>query len=167
MITTSTTTIENKAVLKNNIVVGIIDSLVLKTAEIEFDLNPTPPEGGTLETPFSIENFKTQVVENTPEDSVKITKLITDNGKTYYVESLNENLVYVDYTLTANAPTINSTYDVEKNAFILPQPNENYVLNETTFEWHPDPEKEFDLHDDGKLYRYDPENNSWIPTWQD
>lgn len=64
-----------------------------------------------------------------------------------------------------NSPGVGYTYDSAKNGFIAPSPDETYVLNEVTLEWEPDPEKLYDLHGDGKLYRYDSENLCWWPTW--
>jgi hypothetical protein len=60
---------------------------------------------------------------------------------------------------------IGYVYHEEYNAFIPPCPMEGYLLDESTFTWGPDPEKTYDLHGDGKHYRYDSENNCWWPTW--
>lgn len=70
-----------------------------------------------------------------------------------------------DTSITNNQPSIGHTYDSSLNAFIPPQPDPTYILNTQTFEWEPDENLEYDLHDDGKLYRYNKELNGWTPTW--
>lgn len=64
-----------------------------------------------------------------------------------------------------NTPFNGSVYDSNQNKFYAANPPvEGYILNESTLEWHPDPEKTYDLHGDGKEYRYDPENTCWWPV---
>jgi hypothetical protein len=70
-----------------------------------------------------------------------------------------------DTSITNNQPIIGFTYDENLNAFIPPQPDPTYILNTQTFEWEPDENLEYDLHGDGKLYRYNKELNGWTPTW--
>lgn len=70
-----------------------------------------------------------------------------------------------DTSITNNQPIIGYTYDENLNAFIPPQPDPRYILNTQTFEWEPDENLEYDLHGDGKLYRYNKELNGWTPTW--
>lgn len=57
------------------------------------------------------------------------------------------------------------TYNETLNAFIPPCPMDGYLLDESTLTWAPDPEKTYDLHGDGKYYRYNFENKCWYPTW--
>lgn len=64
-----------------------------------------------------------------------------------------------------NEPAIGYTLDTTLNAFIPPKPDSTYILNTKTYQWEPDPSLTYDLHNDGKLYRYDPENICWIPTF--
>ena len=64
-----------------------------------------------------------------------------------------------------NEPAIGYTLDTTLNAFIPPKPDPTYILNTITYQWEPDPSLTYDLHNDGKLYRYDPENICWIPTF--
>ena len=71
----------------------------------------------------------------------------------------------VDTSITNNPAAIGFTYDENLNAFIPPQPDPTYILNTQTFEWEPDENLEYDLHGDGKLYRYNKELTGWIPTW--
>jgi len=68
-------------------------------------------------------------------------------------------------SITNNQAAIGFTYDENLNAFIPPQPDPTYILNTQTFEWEPDENLKYDLHGDGKLYRYNKELNGWIPTW--
>lgn len=65
----------------------------------------------------------------------------------------------------SNSPEIGYTYDSDRNAFIPPCPMEGYILDELTITWKPDPTRTYDLHNDGNLYRWDAESNTWTPTW--
>ena len=56
-------------------------------------------------------------------------------------------------------------YDSDGNRFIPPCPVDGYIYDNATEEWKPDPSATYDLHGDGKLYRYNEEDSSWIPTW--
>jgi len=64
-----------------------------------------------------------------------------------------------------NEPAIGYTLDTTLNAFIPPKPDPTYILNTITYQWETDPSLTYDLHNDGKLYRYDLENICWIPTF--
>jgi hypothetical protein len=56
-----------------------------------------------------------------------------------------------------NYAGIGYTYDAERDAFILPKPLPSWVLNEDTCQWTaPVP-----MPDDGKLYEWDEETQSW------
>lgn len=70
-----------------------------------------------------------------------------------------------DTSITNNPASIGYTYDSDLNAFIPPQSDSTYILNTETFEWEPDENLEYDLHGDGKLYRYNKELKGWTPTW--
>jgi hypothetical protein len=72
----------------------------------------------------------------------------------------------VSDSLVINDPVIGYTLDTDLNAFIPPKPDPTYILNTKTYQWEPDPALTYNLHDDGKLYQYDPENLWWIPTWE-
>ena len=69
-------------------------------------------------------------------------------------------------SLLVNDANIGYTLDETLNAFIPPKPDTTYLLDQTSFTWNPDPSLTYDLHNDGKLYRYDPENICWIPAWE-
>jgi len=94
---------------------------------------------------------------------------ISEDNSIYITASKNTEVYnFVEWTGEndpINDPSIDAIYDESKNAFIRPCPVEGYILNESTFEWQPDPEITYDLHGDGKHYRYDVENNCWWPTW--
>lgn len=79
----------------------------------------------------------------------------------------NQNIIEysADTSITNNQPSLGYTYDSNLNAFIPLPPDPTYILNTQTFEWEPDENLEYDLHGDGKLYRYNKEVNGWIPTW--
>ena len=72
----------------------------------------------------------------------------------------------VPNSLVVNDTVIGYTLDTDLNAFIPPKLDSTYILNTTTYQWEPDPLLTYDLHNDGKLYRYDLENICWIPTWE-
>jgi len=171
MITTGISVLNNYAVLKNNVVIGNID-FILGSMDIS-----QIPESEDVTIPAEILEIQKTVAGKSPAEVVaelnamdktsyytKVEYIIEDD-KVYLVSSFDDTLTYIDCTTTVNQPIIGATYDPIKNVFIPPKPNDDYILDETTFEWYPDPSKEFDLHGDGKLYRYNPENNSWIPTW--
>ena len=51
-------------------------------------------------------------------------------------------------------------YDVERDAFIPPQPFPSWLLNEESLSW----EAPFPMPDDDKFYQWDEENQSWVET---
>ena len=57
-------------------------------------------------------------------------------------------------------------YDVERDAFIPPQPFPSWLLNEESLSWEPPipmPEQEAELGDEGFIhYMWDEENQSWV-----
>jgi len=72
-------------------------------------------------------------------------------------------VIYNEGDVIKGIPHIGSVYHTDLNAFVFPPERDDYVLNETTYEYEPDPEKSYDLHNDGKLYKYDAEGLRWIP----
>jgi hypothetical protein len=50
--------------------------------------------------------------------------------------------------------------------FFKPKPDETYLFDFEENEWFPNPELDYDLHGDGKPYRYNSENKSWYPNWE-
>lgn len=69
-----------------------------------------------------------------------------------------------DNSITSNRAEIDSTYDLNLNAFIPPQPYHSYILNRQTFEWEPNENIIYDLHDDGNLYVYNNSTQGWQIT---
>jgi len=57
-----------------------------------------------------------------------------------------------------NHAGIGYTYDEDRDAFIPPKPYNSWVLNEQTCRWEAPVVKP----NDGKLYQWDEQNNSWI-----
>lgn len=49
-------------------------------------------------------------------------------------------------------------YDVERDAFISPQPYPSWLLNEESLSW----EAPFPMPDDGKHYKWSEESKSWV-----
>ncbi len=66
-----------------------------------------------------------------------------------------------DTTITNNMASIGYVYDSELNAFIPPCPDETYILNAEDFNWYPNPEIEYDLNNNGIMYKWIPETNIW------
>lgn len=58
-----------------------------------------------------------------------------------------------------NLPQIGWTYDASKQGFISPRPESYYALNDLT--WEIDSSQPYDLHGNGELYQYNPENSVW------
>lgn len=62
--------------------------------------------------------------------------------------------------LRKNYAGIGYTYNEELDAFIPPKPYPSWILNESTAQWNaPIP-----FPDDNKIYIWDEESQSWIPT---
>lgn len=121
------------------------------------------------------------------ENDVKIgitTVELGGNSNYYKIEHLSENgdcinkiyintqprdefktVEYDGNNDPSNSPEIGYSYDPDRNIFIPPCPMEGYILDELTITWKPDPTRTYDLHNDGNLYRWNSENNTWIPTW--
>lgn len=97
------------------------------------------------------------------ENNIVINAWVSDND----LDNPDQNTIEYseDTSITNNAAAIGHIYDSNLNAFIPPQPDPTYILNTQTFEWEPDENLEYDLHGDGKLYRYNKELNGWTPTW--
>jgi hypothetical protein len=67
--------------------------------------------------------------------------------------------------ITQNYAIVNGTYDETLNAFLPIKPDSTYVLDKATWEWHPDPDLEYNIEgvgDENTLCRYDVEQKSWI-----
>ena len=62
-----------------------------------------------------------------------------------------------DGSIRKNAAVIGSTYDEDKDAFILKQPYPSWILDETTCKWEP-PVARPDLEE---LYKWNEETTSW------
>jgi hypothetical protein len=62
-----------------------------------------------------------------------------------------------------NMPNIGDFFDEELNAFIPEKPDESYLLNDD-YQWVPNPNILYDLHNDGKNYQYLPETHQWRPV---
>ena len=97
------------------------------------------------------------------ENNIVINAWVSDNDS----NDSNKNIIEYseDTSITNNRADIGYTYDSNLNAFIPPQPDPTYILNTQTFEWEPDENLEYDLHGNGKLYRYNRGLKGWTPTW--
>jgi hypothetical protein len=49
-------------------------------------------------------------------------------------------------------------------AFIPPCPDTTYVLDQETFEWYPNPNLVYDLHNNGELCKYNYDTKDWRPV---
>lgn len=63
-----------------------------------------------------------------------------------------------DIPFRKNYAGIGYKYDRVRDAFIPPQPFDSWILNEETCLW----ESPITYPDDGKIYRWSEESNSWI-----
>jgi len=63
-----------------------------------------------------------------------------------------------DLPLRKNYAGIGFTYDVQRDAFIPPQPFASWTLNEDTCLW----DAPVTYPDDGKLYKWDEDTSAWI-----
>jgi hypothetical protein len=77
------------------------------------------------------------------------------------IEQFNVLQYSLDNSITNNRAEIGYTYNKELNAFIPPQPEETYILNQETFVWEPDLNLTYELHGDGVFYKYNKELNGW------
>ena len=77
--------------------------------------------------------------------------LIDNLGGTWVQTSYNGNMRY-------NYAGVGFTYDVEKDAFIPPQPFASWILNNDTCLW----ESPTPMPTDGKGYNWDEEQLQWI-----
>jgi hypothetical protein len=116
----------------------------------------------------SVVSSYNELIQENPQPMIGV-ELLNENGETVKVQSYNTNYYDIIEYDGNNDPSgdacVGYTYDSERNAFIPPCPTEGYVLNEITLQWEPDPEVDYDLHGDGKTYRYNVETSSWYPTW--
>lgn len=100
--------------------------------------------------------------------------------KKYFV-SLDENGIVDNYTevdyshslieynkdTAINLPQIGATYDAKLNAFIPPKPEETYILNTKTYEWEPNPSREYNVN--GDTCRWSSKKQMWVllVNWSD
>ena len=59
-----------------------------------------------------------------------------------------------DNSITNNRAEIGYTYDFNLNAFIPPKPDETYILDTEDFRWYPDPNFEYELQNDGIMFKW-------------
>lgn len=67
--------------------------------------------------------------------------------------------------ITENDALIGGQYDETLNAFLPSKPDPTYVLDKTIWEWHPDPDLEYNIEgvgDENTLCKYNVEQKSWI-----
>lgn len=97
------------------------------------------------------------------------SQIIVDEGPLVGEELLQKPDCVLCYdhndSMVKNSAVIGYILNEDLKAFIPLCPDSTYILNEETFQWYPNPDLEYDIHKDGKLYRYNIEINSWIPCW--
>jgi hypothetical protein len=171
-----TNTIEK---IYHNQVVGIVTTVnIIDEIGITFPVNVIDETGITYPVNCGCDNEGKLLININTSDGKPIYN--TDSPCHIFYEKLNNNEILIKINkeefdvlefnlenMPTNNPIIGWEYNTSQNKFFDPNPTvEGYVLNETTLEWEPDPEKTYNLHGDGKLYRYNPENASWWPTWE-
>ena len=121
----------------------------------------TLPAFATLDQNNMVINVSISIVGISSTDSIGISS--TDSI------GISSSFSIITYNTpdssVVNEPAIGYTLDTTLNAFIPPKPDPTYILNTITYQWEPNPSLTYDLHNDGKLYRYDSENICWIPTF--
>lgn len=153
MITTSETTISKLVFLdENNVCVRYYTDEVLYVRDFISD------------DPSSVDSSY-----NYGDDFIKISYFLDEESGQYYTSSsVNEDVYRVlEYDGLSENIQPGSTYIPDTNTFIPPHPEgvEGWIFDETLQEWHPDPTITYDLHGDGKHYRYNLETRVWHPTW--
>jgi len=92
-------------------------------------------------------------IDNSPGEWIQ-TSYNTYGGKHFDPETGEED----DGTpLRKNYAGVGYTYDVDKDAFIPPQPYDSWTLNETTCLW----EAPVEYPDDGEGYEWNEETTTW------
>lgn len=65
-------------------------------------------------------------------------------------------------SLTKNDAIIGYYLNEDLCAFLPPQPDPTYILDEDNLKWIPNKELLYDFYKNGILYRYDSENEIWV-----
>jgi hypothetical protein len=81
-------------------------------------------------------------------------------GRQFCTQLLGGNWIQTSYngTIRKNFAGIGFSYDPTRDAFISPKPYNSWVLNEDTCQW----ESPVPYPDDGKMYRWDEDTESWV-----
>lgn len=115
-----------------------------------------------------------QVVENADQFGTLNDSMMNDTFPEFLLDGTSANLdtykskvihyTYLNTELNSykNDPEIGYTYNNVLNAFIPPQPDPTYILDQENFVWNPNPELAYDIHGDGTLYKWNP--NGWTLT---
>ena len=108
-----------------------------------------------------IDNADTQDKDGNEVESIGAKYLNDAFGGTWVQTSYNTN--NGEHSLGGtpfrkNYAGIGCTYDLTKDAFILPQPFSSWTLNETTCQWDAPVAKP----DDGKHYEWDEATTNWV-----
>ena len=100
-------------------------------------------------------------------DKQKIFASLDENGVVENHSSINYSHSLIDCSATNNRPEIGSTYDVELNAFVPPQPPNTDFFSTETYQWEADPNVVHDI--DGVNCRWSPKLQNWITVenWSD
>jgi len=82
-------------------------------------------------------------------------------GKSFLKNMLGGDWIQTSYnnSFRKNFASIGYTYDSHLDAFLPPKPYINWILDESTFCWKPP----FPHPDDGREYRWDDVQITWIP----
>jgi hypothetical protein len=79
-------------------------------------------------------------------------------GGVYYDPATNERAADQSKAFRKNFAGIGFAYDMQRDAFIPPQPFASWTLNETTCQW----ESPIPYPTDGKVYQWDEGTTSWV-----
>lgn len=81
-------------------------------------------------------------------------------GRQFCTQLLGGNWIQTSYNgnIRKNFAGIGFSYDSSRDAFIAPKPYNSWVLNEDTCRWEPP----VPYPDDGKMYSWDEDTESWV-----
>ena len=101
------------------------------------------------------------------ENNIVLRVLVGDNndpngdeGYQWIIDNLGGTWIKTSYNakIRKNFAGIGYSYDEGRDAFIPPKPFDSWILSERSCTWDPPVPNP----DDGKLYAWDEESNSWI-----
>jgi len=97
-------------------------------------------------------------IQTLPDRDFWIQTSYNTRGGIHYKPNTNEPSEDQTKALRKNYAGIGYTYDVARDAFIPPKPFNSWVLNEESCLW----EAPVPMPDDGNIYEWDEDSQSWV-----